>query len=1454
MAKRGRLFQKWVIASMAALLIAVTGVPSTGLQPAEAKAATAASVTVNTSKVIQENFDGFGFNVSPDNPGSEQEWESVVGKRIQELGYGGYYRILGLPIGAYAPEDGVRNFDSPAMQQFVNYMKLFKANGIKVYITMAYKSNPAYLGGGNIITDPVIQDKWAQAAFDGIRYLVEDQGLDNIVEWSIGNEAETNEGWGYFYYGGEIPQNSYEALLTKFRQKLETSSIADAGIQILAPDAGGMYNFDMISNWYDLPALTDIYGEHYYVSGGEWKLGDGATRMPGVTEANWSDPSQYGRYTQVFNYHTNFIKSRFGKETGAGEFGTLGGGGLQDQYYVGGETGIFGTAMSEVAVGLLNAGYKRAAKWNLFDLGFFQQTSWYKYRFGTMGSKWENWRIRPDYYAYGLMARYIRGNSSVYEVTSSDPMVRAAAVKHKGDQSDTLVVINRNASNTQIEYRYTGHAPAKALRKFVYDPFHVPTNTTGDLQPYSELITVTDGTFTDTVGPDQVVVYTTEYDETAPGAVGGLQYANKKLTWSASPEEDFAYYRIYKDGVQIASTIAAHYRVTGAGSQYAVSAVDRYGNEGPKAVIAGDSDLSIPEPLVIEAENFSDQSGVSVSETGTIGSIENGDWVRYGSVNLGNGYTSIAAKLAVPIALSGHEIEVRLDSPSGTLIGTIKTIGSTHGEAGWSTFSDSAVPLSGASGVHDIYLVASGGQQSLGNIDSIRFSHDAVTPYPVPPKVSRYVPDGSLDRSNWNVRFLANHASMAETIDTDDASIFYSGRNMLAGDGFTIDLGAQMTFNRMVGVVNPDDFWRGYRLSVSNDGSSWQDVTGELKGYRNSVMLTDLTAPQTARYVKVELTEGAPVSWFSLREIFLANSDKPYVNPDPGYEPPPAAQVKNPGFEEGTTAWFLGTGFSISDTENHTDGGSKSLHAAGARTWHSASQDVAIEKQTDYRFSFYAKPANPDPNNGEGAYYRLGGLNDQELCSGFTQIRTEGWTEYACTFNSGESTVASIYVKDYVGAQYFDDFNLTKLTIVRKPNNLKSLWQTVNEAKLQWDAVSGAAGYDIYRNGTKINAEAVTGTNYTDSGLSPDTAYTYTVRARSAGGNESADSNAVMVRTWAGNETNMIRNGTFEQDFNGWNRWGGTENIAGTGGHSGSKGVNMGEHWGGGDQSIKYNVSPNTTYTLSAWGKASAPSEEVNVVVAELYDARNNKLGDHYVWFQDNTEPEFRSVTFTTPADIDRIAVYFYKSEGTVQFNVDEISLTKEAPDTEPPAAPVLQVESSTTNSVTLAWEAVADNSGQAPEYRLYRNNELLALEPELTGSTYRVTVSGLAPSTDYLFKLEAVDGAGNVAENRLTVTLGDTQAPSAPSDFKGEAAKTSVTLTWTAAEDNMAVTGYLIYRNGEQVRTLGGSERSVMLTELQKDTVYTFGIQAVDAAGNKSELASVEVKTDHDNRRKKKE
>ena len=76
---------------------------------------------------------------------------------------------------------------------------------------------------------------------------------------------------------------------------------------------------------------------------------------------------------------------------------------------------------------------------------------------------------------------------------------------------------------------------------------------------------------------------------------------------------------------------------------------------------------------------------------------------------------------------------------------------------------------------------------------------------------------------------------------------------------------------------------------------------------------------------------------------------------------------------------------------------------------------------------------------------------------------------------------------------------------------------SATSVSLAWDASTdnvGVTGYDVY-NGTSL-ATSVAQTSATVTGLNPDTAYTFTVKARDAAGNASPASTAVAARTQPG--------------------------------------------------------------------------------------------------------------------------------------------------------------------------------------------------------------------------------------------------------------------------------------------------------------------------------------------------
>jgi chitodextrinase len=141
--------------------------------------------------------------------------------------------------------------------------------------------------------------------------------------------------------------------------------------------------------------------------------------------------------------------------------------------------------------------------------------------------------------------------------------------------------------------------------------------------------------------------------------------------------------------------------------------------------------------------------------------------------------------------------------------------------------------------------------------------------------------------------------------------------------------------------------------------------------------------------------------------------------------------------------------------------------------------------------------------------------------------------------------------------------------------------------------------------------------------------------------------------------------------------------------------------------------------------------------------------------------------------------------------------------------------------------------------YRVYRDGAFLVSVAETTFQD-----SGLTPSTSYFYNVDAIDGDGNVSglsapANVTTPDLPDTIAPSTPTNLTATAVSTSqINLSWSASTDNVAVTGYRVFRNGTLIDTLG-NVTTYQNTGLSAGTTYSYRLRALDAAGNVSALSA---------------
>ena len=178
-------------------------------------------------------------------------------------------------------------------------------------------------------------------------------------------------------------------------------------------------------------------------------------------------------------------------------------------------------------------------------------------------------------------------------------------------------------------------------------------------------------------------------------------------------------------------------------------------------------------------------------------------------------------------------------------------------------------------------------------------------------------------------------------------------------------------------------------------------------------------------------------------------------------------------------------------------------------------------------------------------------------------------------------------------------------------------------------------------------------------------------------------------------------------------------------------------------------------------------------------------------------------------------------------------TITAGSTDTVAPTAPTLAASGTAQTTTTLSWSGATDNVA-VTGYDVYKDGVLLA---STALSTYSVT--GLVASTTYSFTVKAKDAGGNasVASNAVSVTtlapVPDTTAPTAATITASGTTSTTTNLSWSGATDNVAVTGYDVYKDA--VLLASTTSTTYAVTGLVASTAYSFTVKAKDAAGNVS-------------------
>ena len=333
---------------------------------------------------------------------------------------------------------------------------------------------------------------------------------------------------------------------------------------------------------------------------------------------------------------------------------------------------------------------------------------------------------------------------------------------------------------------------------------------------------------------------------------------------------------------------------------------------------------------------------------------------------------------------------------------------------------------------------------------------------------------------------------------------------------------------------------------------------------------------------------------------------------------------------------------------------------------------------------------------------------------------------------------------------------------------------------LKWNAVTGAAKYEVYRarskDGTYTKYSTTTGTAYTNSSyLTSGATYYYKVRALGANGNAGPYSAVVSVTCRLKLTAPSVTGGTDAQ----------------------------------GRPTLKWNaVSGAAKY--------------------EVYRARS--MNGDYIKYSTVTGTSYTNTSYLANG-----TTYYYKvralgSDGSYGPYSTPVSVTYKAPF----GAPLVTGSKDSQGRPALKWDKVTD----AAKYEVYRarsKDGTYSLMSTQSATGYTNT-SYLATGTTYYYKVRALkaNGTASAYSSVVTITYGTVPTPAAPTMRSAKADSAGITVSWDTAAN--AVT-YNVYRTADAgsswtqvASSVKGS--SYKDTTVKKGVKYGYKVRGVAADG----------------------
>ncbi|AET67979.1 fibronectin type III domain-containing protein [Desulfosporosinus orientis DSM 765] len=342
------------------------------------------------------------------------------------------------------------------------------------------------------------------------------------------------------------------------------------------------------------------------------------------------------------------------------------------------------------------------------------------------------------------------------------------------------------------------------------------------------------------------------------------------------------------------------------------------------------------------------------------------------------------------------------------------------------------------------------------------------------------------------------------------------------------------------------------------------------------------------------------------------------------------------------------------------------------------------------------------------------------------------------------------------------------------PDDLTATVESSSEIYLDWDSVSNATSYDIYRatsfSGTYTKVDTVTTTSYTDDDLSDDTTYYYKVKAVNSSG--TSDYSSVVHAT----------------------------------------------------TSDELSVPDDLTATVES-------SSEIYLDWDSVSDATSYDIYRATSFSGTYTKVDTVTTTSYTDNDLSDDTTYYYKVKAVNSSGTSDYSSVVHATTSDELSVPddlTATVESS--SEIYLDWDSVSD----ATSYDIYRATSFSGTYTKVdTVTTTSYTDNDLSDDTTYYYKVKAVNSSGT-SDYSSVVHATTSDELSVPDDLTATVESSSeIYLDWDSVSD---ATSYDIYRatsfSGTYTKVDTVTTTSYIDDDLSDDTTYYYKVKAVNSSG----------------------